>query len=118
MSYCVCFDDHGTVWVEEHYIRLGVQSPEDIDYGRVLRWEIDQQVRKDVLDKALHDLKPVFQRLHNGLSFNTKNSRYALLQYTNDARDAENEILHTLHALQDNPANLVNAQEATKREIE
>jgi len=64
-----------------------------------------------VLAKTLRDLRPAFQRLHDGLSFNIWNGRCFIPRITDAAKKAEWEILATLRQMEDNPSNLVDVQE-------
>ena len=85
---CVCLDDRGTVCAES-YTCLGIQSPEDIDYGLVLRWEVNPRIRGDVLAETLRELRPVFQRLLDGLDSVMYAGRYLFLQFNDEAKDAD-----------------------------
>ena len=105
---CVCLGDHGTVWAES-YTRLAPQSPEDTDYGRVLRWEVNPRIRGDVLASTLHDLRPAFQRLLDGLDY-VMAGRCLYLEFNEEAQDADNEIIDTLYLVSNNPSNLVDVR--------
>jgi len=81
-------------------------SHEDIEYGHVMRWKVNPRIRGDVLASTLHDLRPAFQRLLDGLDY-VMAGRCLYLEFNEEAQDADNEIIDTLHAVQNNPSNLV-----------